>query len=42
VGTLFIIRLQSVCLVMLESKSATGTKVAFEDTNLLLKSKVRL
>ena len=27
---------------MLESWSATDTKVAFEDTNLLAKSKVRL
>jgi len=27
---------------MLESRSATSTKVAFEDTNLLPESKVRL
>jgi len=27
---------------MLESRSATGTKVAFEDANLLPKSKARL
>jgi len=36
--SLLIVRLERVCRVMLESMSATGTKVAFEDTNLLPKS----